>query len=98
MITIWFSQLTIYTKENYNCYNYTDPEFVREISKRTFLLPESFNLKEYYRNSFGIIRPGDQPIEEIILSFSHDQGKYIKSPPLHDSQHSKQMKQNWLWV
>jgi predicted DNA-binding transcriptional regulator YafY len=57
-----------------------------EISKRTFLYPESFNVKEYYRNSFGIIRPGDQEVEEIILSFTHDQGKYIKSLPLHDSQ------------
>jgi len=57
-----------------------------EISKRTFSYPESFNVKEYYRNSFGIIRSGDQPVEEIILSFTHDQGKYIKSLPLHDSQ------------
>jgi len=57
-----------------------------EISKRNFLYPESFNVKEFYRNSFGIIRPGDQPVEEIILSFTHDQGKYIKSLPLHDSQ------------
>ena len=30
--------------------------------------------------------PGDQKAEEVILSFTPDQGKYIKSLPLHHSQ------------
>lgn len=57
-----------------------------EISKREFVYPENFSVKEYYKNSFGIIHPDGQPVEEIILSFTPDQGKYVKSLPLHESQ------------
>ena len=57
-----------------------------EIRKRTFNYPEKFSVNEYYKHSFGIIHPGDQPAEEVILSFTPDQGKFIKSLPLHDSQ------------
>jgi len=57
-----------------------------DISKRTFTYPENFHAQTYFRHSFGIIHPGDHPIEEVILSFTPDQGKFIQSLPLHDSQ------------
>jgi len=57
-----------------------------EISKRTFTFPTNFNVKEYFRYCFGIIQPDNQMPEQVILSFDHEQGKYIKSLPLHDSQ------------
>lgn len=57
-----------------------------EISNKHFLFPQNFNIEEHYRYCFGIISPGDQEPQEIILFFEPVQGKYIKSLPLHESQ------------
>ena len=50
-----------------------------------FNRPNNFSIQEYYKFSFGIITPEDDPID-IILSFTPFQGKYIKTMPLHESQ------------
>lgn len=57
-----------------------------EITKQHFILPEGFDLNEVYRYCFGVINPDHRKPEEIILSFDADQGKFIKSYPLHHSQ------------
>ena len=57
-----------------------------EITNKTFIYPEIYNIEESYRYCFGIISPSDQEPEEIILTFDPIQGKYIKSLPLHHSQ------------
>ena len=57
-----------------------------EITSTKFQSPESYNPEETFRHSFGIINGGDKEPQKIILSFSIDQGKYIKSLPLHHSQ------------
>jgi predicted DNA-binding transcriptional regulator YafY len=46
----------------------------------------SFNVNEMFKYCYGIITPKDQKPEEIFLSFNAEQGKYIKSLPLHDTQ------------
>lgn len=57
-----------------------------EITKKKFQMPNNFNVNEHFQYSFGIISPdGDKP-QEVILSFTPFQGKYIKSLPLHESQ------------
>ena len=55
------------------------------------IAPSSFKPKQYeiekdFENSFGIISTLDETPEEIVLSFDADQGKYIKTLPLHHSQ------------
>ncbi len=45
-----------------------------------------FDVDEHYRYCFGIISPNDTEVEEIILSFTSFQGKYIKTLPLHETQ------------
>lgn len=57
-----------------------------EITIKKFAFPEKFSVSSYFNYSFGIIIPEDEAYEEIILSFSAFQGKYIKSLPLHESQ------------
>ncbi len=57
-----------------------------EITNQHFVFPQDFNIEENYRYCFGIISPGDQEPQEIILSFETVQGKYIKSLPIHESQ------------
>lgn len=45
------------------------------------------DVDQYFKNSFGVLlATEDQDVEEIVLSYSPFQGKYIKSMPLHESQ------------
>ena len=57
-----------------------------EITKKRFSYPSDLDIAELYKNSFGIINPIDGKPEELILSFDAEQGKYLKSFPLHNSQ------------
>jgi len=57
-----------------------------DISKERFRLPVDFNMDETFRYCFGIISNEQGTPKEIVLSFTHFQGKYIKTLPLHDSQ------------
>lgn len=56
------------------------------ISKSKFTYPSDFSVSDYFKNCFGIIAPDGQTPDKVVLSFSPDQGKYIKSLPLHHSQ------------
>lgn len=45
------------------------------------------NVEQYFKNSFGVLLATEnQEVEEIVLSYSPFQGKYVKSMPLHESQ------------
>ena len=57
-----------------------------EITKRKFNLPNNFEVNEHFQYSFGIISPNEDKPNEVILSFTPFQGKYIKSLPLHETQ------------
>ena len=56
------------------------------ITNKSFQFPDDFNVEESFKHCFGIITPGKEKLQEIILSFDPFQGKYIKSLPLHHSQ------------
>lgn len=47
--------------------------------------PVNFNSEEYFKYSFGITVSADEPIE-ALLSFTKEQGNYIKAVPIHHSQ------------
>jgi len=51
-----------------------------------FDYPVNLDVNEMFRFCFGVINRDDVPPEEIILSFEPEQGKYIKSYPIHESQ------------
>jgi predicted DNA-binding transcriptional regulator YafY len=51
-----------------------------------FDYPAHLDVNELFRYCFGVINPDDVQPEEIILSFEPEQGKYIKSYPIHESQ------------
>jgi len=57
-----------------------------DITKRHFQNPIDFDVNEHFKHSFVIISPNNQKPQEIILSFDPQEGKYIKSLPLHESQ------------
>lgn len=56
-----------------------------EITLKKFHYPENFNPEIAFQNTFGIVNDGT-PAQKIVLSFSFEQGKYIKSLPMHHSQ------------
>ena len=56
------------------------------ISDQGFTYPKDINIEQIFQNCFGIISDEDYCAEEIVLSFSKQQAKYIKSLPLHPSQ------------
>ena len=60
-----------------------------ELTKQKYKLEKGFDVNDYFRNCFGIIRPSEPGVKpaDIHLSFKGDRGKYIKSLPLHESQH-----------
>ena len=51
-----------------------------------FDYPQQLDVNEMFRYCFGVINPDDAQPDEIILSFEPEQGKYIKSYPIHESQ------------
>lgn len=57
-----------------------------DITPIKFKPSPDFDIEEQFRYCFGIISPTDEEPQEIILSFTQFQGKYIKSLPLHESQ------------
>lgn len=57
-----------------------------EITKQKFNYPESLDVENLFRYSFGIITSDQKGPEEIHLKFTPFQGKYIKSLPLHETQ------------
>lgn len=57
-----------------------------EITSQKFRYPRGFNVEEYFRYCFGIVSPIGQEPQDIILSFTPFQGKYIKTLPLHTTQ------------
>lgn len=57
-----------------------------DITSIKFKPSPDFDIEEQFRYCFGIISPTDEEPQEIILSFTPFQGKYIKSLPLHESQ------------
>ena len=48
--------------------------------------PKNFSVDEYFRYCYGVITQRDEEPQEVILSLTPFQGKYIKSLPLHKSQ------------
>jgi len=56
-----------------------------EITRSKFKSTRKFDIEECFRHCFGIITPIEEKPIEVILSFEPDQGKYIKTLPLHKS-------------
>lgn len=52
-----------------------------------FQHPQKVNAKDHFKDSFGIISPDeDMKVQKILLRFTGNQGNYIKTMPLHESQ------------
>jgi predicted DNA-binding transcriptional regulator YafY len=57
-----------------------------QITGLKFIDPVNIDVREKFRFFFGIISPNELLPEEIILSFDPNQGRFVKSLPLHSTQ------------
>ena len=57
-----------------------------ENTSKRFDYPKNLDVNEVFHHCFGVIKSDNGEPEEIILSFLPEQGKYIKSYPIHKSQ------------
>ncbi len=57
-----------------------------DIHKTSFKAKYQYDLNEYFRHAFGINTESQTEPAIVRLSFSYEQGQYIKSFPLHESQ------------
>lgn len=55
------------------------------VSKAGFRLQQRFNLKDHFKNAFGIMNLEEEP-EKVIIQSTREQAEYLKSSPLHHSQ------------
>lgn len=53
---------------------------------KTFENNFNYDVKSAFKHSFGIILKDTELPQKVVLSFSHNQSKFIKSFPLHHSQ------------
>lgn len=67
-------------------------------SNRKFKTSNIQEIKDSFKNSFGIICPENGIVKEIILAFEPEQGQYIKSLPLHLSQEILKDNHDEVWV
>lgn len=64
----------------------TDRICTLTIEEQTFKYPTSFDVNDYYHDSYGIIIEEGQPSEHIVIKVAVSQVKYVRSLPLHHSQ------------
>lgn len=57
-----------------------------EVSKGKFRNKYQYQLKEHFKNSFGVISLADEDPQKVVIKCTKQQGEYIKSFPLHLSQ------------
>ncbi len=57
-----------------------------EILEEHFTFPEDFSLRDYFKDSFGIITDEDYDVEEVRLKAYDWRRFYIRDLPLHSSQ------------
>jgi predicted DNA-binding transcriptional regulator YafY len=56
------------------------------LTEERFKRAASIRMAEKFRNSYGIYSSDEYPVKEVVLSFDAEDGRYLKSLPLHHSQ------------
>jgi len=57
-----------------------------EITNKSFVANQDFDVNQHYKNCFGIVSPNGKNPVNIELSIETNQAKYLKSLPLHETQ------------
>lgn len=79
----WY--LVALDKKDYTVKTFGLDRISKLIITDTKFKPVTYNVEKEFQHAFGV--ETYQPVQKIILEFSWQQGNYIKSFPLHESQH-----------
>jgi len=66
------------------------------VSKAGFKLQQKFNLKEHFKNAFGIMNLEEQP-DKVVIRATKEQAEYLKSSPLHHSQQIQKETEKYVY-
>ena len=81
----WYVLALIFESGELRCFG-LDRITDLSLSPRSFVPPPSFDAAAYYAQAFGIIRPDNEQPQEVILSLSLTQGRYVQTFPLNATQ------------
>jgi predicted DNA-binding transcriptional regulator YafY len=57
------------------------------VTAQVFSADRRAECRTYRAHVIGVTAPADQPIEQVVLRFTASEGNYVKSLPMHPSQH-----------
>ena len=57
-----------------------------KILKESFVMSESFDVREYFKDCYGIVKDKRTPAERVVLRAIDTEPKYLRDLPLHHSQ------------
>jgi proteasome accessory factor B len=68
------------------------------VQSQVFKENYTLNFKEKYRHSFGILTGEGLKEERILLRFDREQGQYVRTYPLHQTQSIVEENETHIWI
>lgn len=68
------------------------------VSAGRFSREKDFDIIAKFKDSYGVYSSEEYPIEDIVLAFDAEDGNYLKSRPIHSSQHIISEKENEVLI
>jgi len=69
-----------------------------ETSNTKFIPNTTIDWQDYFSDMIGVSKPIDSEVEEIILHFNKNTGKYMENKPIHETQKHKWINEETLEV
>jgi predicted DNA-binding transcriptional regulator YafY len=69
-----------------------------ETSNTKFIPNTTIDWQDYFSDMIGVSKPIDSEVEEIILHFNKNTGKYMENKPIHETQKHKWLNEETLEV
>lgn len=68
------------------------------VQKTKYREKYNVDLRDKYRDSFGVLTNEKLKIQHVVLRFSYEQGQYVKTYPLHNSQRVIEEDRQYVWI
>ncbi len=82
----WYVLVDFAEKENYRRIMALDRIVNIELQRTSYTMPENFNAKTYFNDSYGITVMPEVPTETVVLKVPAASAPYLRALPFHPSQ------------